>query len=229
MLGITDWPAAGDFGQGLNVFALIGGDLEFLGRRRVGFGVAQVEVAQRGVADVGKPRLHEALGRLRAGAWPMRLHARGGGATRQAQAMHLADHGIAGDAAETPRNLAGAEAVGPQLFQEFDAFIVPGHALVSPVCATAEPDATCADSGLLRTSLERRSGAQRRALERQQPDRPTINARLMVTLNLEVLTRTAQWPAHNGVRLRVPADRTWPSPVERERSLIGSPGRLLWG
>jgi hypothetical protein len=30
------------------------------------------------------------------------------------------------------------------------------------------------------------------ALERQQPDRPTINARLMVTLNLEVLTRSAQ-------------------------------------
>jgi len=34
----------------------------------------------------------------------------------------------------------------------------------------------------------------------------------MVTLNLEVLTRTAQRPAHNGVRLRVPADQLGPSP-----------------
>src|SRR5262245_43083760 len=161
MLGIADRPAARDFRQGLNVFALVDGDLEFLCGRRIRFGITQVEIAQCGVADVGKPRLHKALGRLHAGPRPMRLHARGGGATRQAQPMHLADHGIAGNAAETARNLAGAEAVGPQFFQEFDAFLVPGHALVSPVCTTAEPGATCADSRLLRTSLERRSGTQR--------------------------------------------------------------------
>src|SRR6476620_1343688 len=34
--------------------------------------------------------------------------------------------------------------------------------------------------------------ARKGARERQQPDRPTINARLILTLNLEVLTRTAQ-------------------------------------
>src|SRR5262245_46430117 len=71
--------------------------------------------------------------------------------------------------------------------------------------------------------------AHKGAHERRQPDRPTINARLLVTLNLEVLTRTAQRPAHNGVRLTRTCRPTWPSPVERERSVIGSSGRLLWG
>src|SRR5262245_53236863 len=55
--------------------------------------------------------------------------------------------------------------------------------------------------------------ARKGALERRQPDRPTINARLMVTLSLEVLTRTAQRRAHNGVRLRVLGRPTWPSLV----------------
>jgi len=42
----------------------------------------------------------------------------------------------------------------------------------------------------------------------------------MVTLNLEVLTRTAQRRAHNGVRLRVLGRPTWPSLVN-----AGDPGR----
>src|SRR5499426_1350677 len=75
--------------------------------------------------------------------------------------MHLADHLIAGDAAEPPCNLTGAEPVRPQLLQEFDAFIVPGHALVSPVCTAGEFGAACADSRLLRTGLERRSSTPR--------------------------------------------------------------------
>ena len=67
------------------------------------------------------------------------------------------------------------------------------------------------------------------ALERQQPDRPTINARLMVTLNLESTDAYCSMAHTHGVRLRVPADRTWPSPVERERSVIGSPGKITMG
>ena len=75
----------------------------------------------------------------RSGSWPRRrwrgharprpvaLHARGGGAARKAEPVHLADHGVAGDAAESAGDLAGAQPFGPELLQQLDAFVGPCH------------------------------------------------------------------------------------------------------
>src|SRR5438552_4428917 len=41
--------------------------------------------------------------------------------------MHLADHGIAGNAAKLGRDLARGKAIGPQFFEPFDAFVSPAH------------------------------------------------------------------------------------------------------
>ena len=49
------------------------------------------------------------------------------GAARASEPVHLADHCVAGDAAEFRRDLRSGEAVGPQLFQQFDAFVSPAH------------------------------------------------------------------------------------------------------
>src|SRR5690349_19772757 len=46
--------------------------------------------------------------------------------------MHLADDGIAGDAAEASGDLAGGKSFRPELFQEIDAFVVPGHCICAP-------------------------------------------------------------------------------------------------
>ena len=60
---------------------------------------------------------------------------RGGGfvaldAVRQAQTVDLADHGVAGDAAQLLGDLAGRLAFGPHAFQCLDAFVGPGHGLL---------------------------------------------------------------------------------------------------
>src|SRR5262244_2249901 len=55
--------------------------------------------------------------------------------------------------------------------------------------------------------------AHQGALERRQPDRPTINARLMVTLNLEVLTRTARRARTRRCATTRTCRPTWPSLV----------------
>ena len=49
------------------------------------------------------------------------------GAAGKAQAMDLADHRVAGDAAELGRDLAGGQAVRPQLLQELDPLVRPAH------------------------------------------------------------------------------------------------------
>jgi len=46
--------------------------------------------------------------------------------------MDLADDGVAGHRAEARRNLARAQAFGPQLLEQLDALVVPRHAVVSP-------------------------------------------------------------------------------------------------
>ena len=43
--------------------------------------------------------------------------------------MHLADDGVARDAAELRSDLARRQAVGPKLLSHFDAFVGPAHAL----------------------------------------------------------------------------------------------------
>ena len=49
------------------------------------------------------------------------------GAVGEPEAMHLADHGIAGDAAQLLGDLAGGLPLGPHLLEQLDAFIGPGH------------------------------------------------------------------------------------------------------
>ena len=65
------------------------------------------------------------------------LHARTFGARRrrtagEAQAVDFADDGVAGDAAQLTRDLAGAQAIGPELLQLLDAFFRPTHVVVPP-------------------------------------------------------------------------------------------------
>src|SRR5579871_1365545 len=57
-------------------------------------------------------------------------HARRGalGAAREPKTMHLADHGIAGDAAKLCGDLTRGQSVAPHLLQALDALIGPGHA-----------------------------------------------------------------------------------------------------
>src|SRR6185312_16005109 len=60
------------------------------------------------------------------------LLAGGGGGcpatARELQPVDLADHRIAADATELGRDLAGAQALRPQLLQKFDTFVSPVHA-----------------------------------------------------------------------------------------------------
>ena len=51
----------------------------------------------------------------------------GANTVRQAEAVHLADDGIAGDAAQFLGDLAGGLTFCPHLFERLDALIGPGH------------------------------------------------------------------------------------------------------
>src|SRR6476469_3235171 len=53
------------------------------------------------------------------------------GAARKPEPVHLADHGVAGDAAQLGGDLAGRQPVGPQPLEHLDAFISPSHGLKS--------------------------------------------------------------------------------------------------
>src|SRR5215813_12262749 len=104
----------------------------------------------------------------------MRFHARGRGAPRQAQAMHLANHRIARHATKPASNLAGAQSVRPQLLQQFDPFVIPGHTQFSRSCDSGGIHDERTESGHHGRSWAARSSAH---LSRQrEPDRPTINA-----------------------------------------------------
>ena len=54
----------------------------------------------------------------------------GAGPSGQAQTVHLADHGIAGDPAQSAGDLAGRKPLGPEIFQLFDAVVGPVYELV---------------------------------------------------------------------------------------------------
>jgi hypothetical protein len=50
------------------------------------------------------------------------------GTARQVEAVHLADHRIAGDArTQPPGDLAGAQAFRPELFEKLHSLISPGQ------------------------------------------------------------------------------------------------------
>jgi hypothetical protein len=48
--------------------------------------------------------------------------------------VHLADHGVSRHPAEPSGNLAGGQTIRPQLLQQFDPLVVPGHAIHSRCC-----------------------------------------------------------------------------------------------
>ena len=62
-------------------------------------------------------------------ARPRRRGGRRLGAAGQAQPMHLADDRVAGDAAELAGDLARGQPVRPELFQQLDPLVGPGHDL----------------------------------------------------------------------------------------------------
>src|SRR5262249_3398211 len=67
-------------------------------------------------------RAHRHLGRH---GKPGPLAARGRGAARKTQPMHLADHRVAGDAAQRAGNLAGRQPFGPKVLELLDAVVGP--------------------------------------------------------------------------------------------------------
>src|SRR5688572_17319542 len=68
-----------------------------------------------------------------------RRRARRLGATRQLQAMDLADHRVARDTVtEDGGDLACAQSLHPQLLQQLDALLSPTHSIVLPAAASIE-------------------------------------------------------------------------------------------
>ena len=65
-----------------------------------------------------------ALGDIETRGRSARLRA---GAAGQAQAVDLADHGIAGDPAKGARDLAGGKPLGPERLELLDAVVGPVH------------------------------------------------------------------------------------------------------
>jgi hypothetical protein len=68
--------------------------------------------------------------------------------------MNLADHGVACHAAEASGDLTSAEPLGPELLQELNPFVVPGHkSVLLKACAfrARDPD---------RQAREMRAGGQ---------------------------------------------------------------------
>jgi two-component system phosphate regulon response regulator PhoB len=142
--GIADRPPAGRLRE-LEQRAPLTDRNDVVEDLRLGLHIVVVGVRQRGIAayrvarDPQHVRMHPRLAR----AW----RTGGGrfGAARQAEPVHLADHCVAGDAAQFGRDLARRKAVGPQLLQQFDAFVSPAHASKS----SADAAATCpAESAL---------------------------------------------------------------------------------
>ena len=84
------------------------------------------------------------------------------GAAGQAEAMNLADHGVAGDAPQFPRDLAGGKPVRPELFEQFDPLVGPSHEpsplIVLTAVTPAESRLTARPGG--RTGLRPRNGTQ---------------------------------------------------------------------
>jgi hypothetical protein len=97
--------------------------------------------------------------------------------------MYLADDSVARDAAETARNLTGAQTISPEFLQEFDAFIIPGHALVLP-CAQRQNLLRFAQMSAYSGHVWNDDRALK-AHERQQPERPTIKRKTCFDAELD--------------------------------------------
>src|SRR5215475_5473839 len=70
-------------------------------------------------------------------ARPRRRRGRRLGSAGEPKPVHLADHRVAGDAAELGGDLARRQAIGPKFLQRLDAFVSPGHASFSSAVAIA--------------------------------------------------------------------------------------------
>ena len=155
MAGIADRPAAGLLGELEQGAALAERDdvvdqlgfrldLELVGMRERGV------AAHRRARDPQHVRMRARLARAR------RRRGRRLGAARQPEPVHLADHRIAGDAAELCGDLTRRQAVGPQLLQRLDAFVGPGHASSSSAVAAAAKSGQNPTTGLGNDRLARR-------------------------------------------------------------------------
>src|SRR5262245_52882181 len=124
---IADRPAAGLLGELEQGPALAHRD-DVVGKLRLGLDLDVVGVGERGVAPHRGPRdpQHVAVGaRL---ARPRRGRARRLGAARKSEPVHLADHRVAGHAAELAGDLTRRQSLAPKLLQRLDAFVSPAHA-----------------------------------------------------------------------------------------------------
>src|SRR3982075_785261 len=130
LAGIADRPAASLLGELEQGPALAHGD-DVVDELRLGLGVEVIGMGKRGVAAAGRTRApHHVL--MRAGlARPRGSRGWRFGAAGKSEPVHLADHGVAGNAAKLGGDLAGRQSVGPQPLQRLDAFISPSHGLKS--------------------------------------------------------------------------------------------------
>ncbi len=130
--GIAQRPAAHAFAQLHDGHALRHRDDDVFDRTRRGRSEG-LGLQRKGGAAAGHGRRGTWRGRplrsRRGGAWTRRARGRRAlDAAGEAEPMHLADDGVAGDAVrELRRDLAGAQAIHPQFAKEFDSFIGPGH------------------------------------------------------------------------------------------------------
>src|SRR6476646_9026343 len=144
LAGIADRPAAGLLGQFEQGPALTHGN-HVVDEFRLRLSVEVIGMGERGVAADGRARdPHHVLVRTRL-ARPRRRRGRRFGATRKPEPVHLADHGIAGDAAQLGGDLAGRQPVDPQPLERLDAFISPSHGLKSLASRRGEirTESTC--------------------------------------------------------------------------------------
>src|SRR6516225_4907466 len=127
MAGIADRPAAGllvEFEQGA---ALAKRD-DVVDEFRLQLDLELVGLGERGITPYRRPRDPQ---HVRMGARLARARSGGGwrlGTARQPEPVHLADHGIARNAAKLRSDLARRQPLCPEFLQRFDALIGPGHA-----------------------------------------------------------------------------------------------------
>src|SRR5712691_5200163 len=133
---IADRPAAGLLGE-LEQGAALAERNDIVDQLGLGLGVELVGMRQRGIApdrrtrDPQHVRMDARLARAR------RRRGRRLGAPGKSEPMHLADHGVAGDAPELCGNLGSRQPVGPKLFQRLDALVSPAHASGSSEASAA--------------------------------------------------------------------------------------------
>ena len=96
MLRVTNGPTATAFGQCLDCLAFLQRDHKFFLRWNERLGIGLVECTKCWVSGLGEAIFLRAFGLLRnTRTWAMRFHSGCCGASRKAQAVHLADNGIA--------------------------------------------------------------------------------------------------------------------------------------